>query len=58
MTTLVLNNWKVVTNLLVKAVTQDLLFSGLTAFNSLSTDFDSRLMPRSDLNSEELIIVS
>ena len=45
---LVLDNWKVITNFLVKAVTQDLLFSGVTAFNSLSADFESRLMPRSD----------
>ena len=44
---LVLDNWKVITNFLVKAVMQDLLFSGVTAFNSLSADFESRLMPRS-----------
>ena len=44
---LVLGDWTVVTNFLVKAVTQDLLFSGVTAFNSLSADFESRLMPRS-----------
>ena len=42
---LVLDNWKVVTNLLVKAVTQVLLFSGVTAFNSLSADFKSILVP-------------
>ena len=45
---LVLDNWKVVTNFLVKAVTQVLLFSGVTAFNSLSADFKSMLMPRSE----------
>ena len=44
---LVLNNWKVITNLLVKAVTQDLFFSGVTAFNALSADSESRLKPRS-----------
>ena len=41
---LVLDNWKVVTNFLVKAVTQVLLFSGVTAFNSLSADFRSMLV--------------
>ena len=44
---LVLDNWKVVTNFLVKVVTQVLLFSGVTAFESLSADFKSMLMPRS-----------
>ena len=44
---LVLYNWRVVTNFLVKAVTQVLLFSGVTAFNSLSSDFRSMLVPRS-----------
>ena len=43
---LVLDNWKVVTNFLLKAVTQVLLFSGVTAFNSLPADFKSMLMPR------------
>ena len=44
---LVLDIWKLGTNLLIKAVTQFLFFSGVTAFNSLSADFESRLMPRS-----------
>ena len=44
---LVLDNWKVVTNFLAKTVTQVLLFSGVTVFNSLSADFESMLMPRS-----------
>ena len=47
---LVLDNWKVITNFLVEAVTQDLLFSGVTAFNSLSADFESRLMSRFGLD--------
>ena len=46
---LVLDNWKVVTNFLVKTVTQVLLFSDVTAFNSLSADFRSILVPRSVL---------
>ena len=32
---------------MVEAVTQDLIFSGVTAFNFLSADFESRLIPRS-----------
>ena len=44
---LVLDSWKVVTNILIKAVPQVLLFSGVTTFNSLSADFKSMLMPRS-----------
>ena len=44
---LVFDNWQVVTSFLVKAVTQFLIFSGVTTFNSLSADFKSMLMPRS-----------
>ena len=47
---LVLDNWKIITDFLVKAVMQDLLFSDVTAFNSLSADFESRLMRRSAFN--------
>ena len=44
---LVLDNWKAVTNFLVKEAMQALPLSGVTAFYSFSTDFKSRLMPRS-----------
>ena len=47
---MVLENWKVVTNFLLKAVTQALLLSGVIAFTYLSADFESMLMPRSALD--------
>ena len=52
---LVLDNWKLVTNFLVKVVTQVLLFSGITAFNSFSADFELMLMPRSVPTSQVLM---
>ena len=55
MTTSGSDNWKVITNFLLKAVRQDLLFPGVTAFNYLSADFESMLMPRSSLKLSILV---
>ena len=54
---LALDNWKLVTNLLIKAVTHVLLFSGVTAFNSFSADFKSMLVPRSAPEVEKIFEV-
>ena len=41
------DNCQAVTKFFIKAATQALHFSGVTTFNSLSADFESRLKPRS-----------
>ena len=46
----------VVTNFFIKALTHAFLFSGVTAFNSLSADFESKLMPRSGNTTTEIIV--
>ena len=41
------SNWSLGNNFLVEVVTKALLFSGVTAFSSLSADLESRLKPPS-----------